>query len=223
MDWPKAVKMALDRRAESLPEGWTMHTRPEGNLPQELAGMQFDAVATGPNGEGIAFEILFRGSPASRSKASQLRTLRNRVETVPGWKLEVIYYSTSPEELAPRREVNERLESAKTLLENATREDQPVLQAAFMLGFATLEWEIAQWSKKEDLPYAPNARQMAEALVSEGLLPEETFRRIRDFQRVRNSVAHSFSLAPLTPGYVRELLDLVSNLDDVAAQPSHSS
>lgn len=219
MDWPKALKKALDDRAKSLPDGWTMHINPVDHLPQEFssANFQADAVATGPEG-GIAFELLFRGLPASQQKISQLADMRRRLESVPGWSLEVIYYSAPEEDLAPYDEVEEKLRSAERIINEFSPEDAPLLQAAFILAFSALEWKIAYWSKRQDLQYTPNARRMAEVLVSEGLIPEEVYSEIRNFQGIRNAIAHSLAhRTPVTSEIVRELLTLVNGLDDEIA------
>ncbi|MEV6755792.1 hypothetical protein [Streptomyces sp. NPDC051214] len=190
---------ALRERAERLPPGWTMYTSAsgEGLLPAGFAKRgieEFDAIAVGPGG-GVIFEIVQQKSADSQMKIDRINSIRARLRGIEGWDVEVIVLA-QPDILARKDEIDRRLRTVTDLAKfGESSGNQEVLRAAFVLAFSGLEWTLAQHFQGEENRRPQSVRQMAERLVSEGLLSEATYREIRELNRIRNEIVHGLSVA----------------------------
>lgn len=209
------VKEALKQREENLPPNWTMYYEDQQHLPRALAneGIRADAVAVGPEG-GIVFEVVIKRSPKSREKIQRLEHLSQSLASTPGWKLEVIIASERAA-LASQADMAERIRTAESMVLMG-RDNQHILQAAYLLGFSALEGSIARLVIASDLPYSPNAARMTESLISRGLWPQEQYTRVALMQSLRNKIAHAESTSSAVSA--TQVLDLLSETRRIANQ-----
>lgn len=218
MDWQDASVRALRERAEELPPGWVMYTNVTGgeHLPEGFSAgprEEFDAVAVGPGG-GIIFEVIHQRSANSRAKIAKIEQIRKRIRGFSGWDVEVIVV-THVSRLAQGGEIEERLHAVSDLVESGeSTGNQEVLRAAFVLAFSVLEWTLARYLPEAPTSRAWSVRQVAEKMVSEGLLSEDAYREIRELQVIRSEIVHGLSVAETIDGdtvrHVKELAEAVN-------------
>ncbi|NUV60083.1 hypothetical protein [Streptomyces sp. CAI-85] len=218
MDWQDETMRALRERAESLPAGWVMYTNvvDAEHLPDGFARgerEEFDAVAVGPGG-GIVFEVLRQRSAASRVKIAHVESIRKRLNRFSGWDVEVIILPQSPR-LAQGDEIDKRLQTvAELVTAGESTENQEVLRAAFVLAFSVLEWTMARYFEGGVERRPLSVSQMAEKMVSEGLLPGDLYRDIRELQAARSQIVHGLSVTAQIDGdairHVSEVAEVVN-------------
>ena len=202
------ISPALSERASRLPEGWRMVEMPSASLlPPDLARYEPDAVALGPGG-GIVFEVIVgRRQAASDQKLKLIQSMRAMVKSLPGWDFELIVIPEPEPPLESEQSISRQLEAALQVAQVSP-------SAAFVYAFVALEWKLAQWSKSADLPYEPNAVRMASRLVSEGILSEADYAKVREYQRSRNEFAHAARRSiELDYDSVHELIEFTKGLD----------
>lgn len=207
------ITSALRERARKLPPGWQLIEEPSAaSLPPALAARQPDAVALGPD-RGIVFEVIV-GSRQSANDAmlTKIRDLRQMVRDLPDWDFELIIVPEPEPALETEPQIDEQLHIAVRLADEWPR-------AALVTAFIVLEWKLAQWSRTARISYTPNAGKMAARLVSEGILSEFDYNRIREYQRRRNEAAHPMQIHYQLDGdSVREMIEFIENLDSRIAE-----
>lgn len=218
MAWQNATMSALRERAERLPPGWKMYIGvvdgehlPEG-FPSG-AREEFDAVAVGPDG-GIIFEVVQQRADSSRAKIARIDSIRKRLHRLSGWDVEVIVLPQASR-LAQGGDIESRLRAVSELVESGESSgDREFLRAAFVLAFSVLEWTMARHFEGATEGRPPSVRQMAEKMVSEGLLSEETYREIRELQAVRSEIVHGLSVTADIDGdtvrHIRQVAETVN-------------
>ncbi|MGI5529391.1 hypothetical protein ACQEVX_18945 [Streptomyces syringium] len=209
---------ALRERAERLPPGWKMYIGVvDGeHLPEGFASgarEEFDAVAVGPDG-GIIFEVVQQRAAGSQAKIARIERLRKRLHRLSGWDVEVIVLPQASR-LAQGGEIENRLRAVSELVESGESSgDREFLRAAFVLAFSVLEWTLARHFQNAPEGRALSVRQMAEKMVSEGLLSEDIYREIRELQAVRSEIVHGLSVTAVIDGgtvrHIRQVTETVN-------------
>jgi uncharacterized protein YutE (UPF0331/DUF86 family) len=187
---------------EYLPEGFTENPREE-----------FDAVAVGPDG-GIIFEVVQQRSANSQAKIAHIEGIRHRLRRFSGWDVEVIILPHAYR-LAQEDEIDDRLRAISELVESGeSTGNQEVLRAAFVLAFSVLEWTLARHFQGVPQSRTLSVRQMAEKMVSEGLLSEAVYREIRELQAIRGEIVHGLSVTVTIDGdtvhRIKEVVEVVN-------------
>jgi uncharacterized protein YutE (UPF0331/DUF86 family) len=154
---------------------------------------EFDAVAVGPDG-GIIFEVVQQRTASSRAKIAGIDRIRKRLHGFSGWDVEVIVLPQASR-LAQGGEIEDRMRAVSELVDSGESSgNKEFLRAAFVLAFSVLEWTLARHFQGTPETRPLTVRQMAEKMVSEGLLSEEIYREIRELQAVRGQIVHGLSL-----------------------------
>ncbi|MFJ6085395.1 hypothetical protein ACIQI8_28770 [Streptomyces sp. NPDC092369] len=168
-----------------------------------------DAAAIGPDG-GVIFEVLFKRDAASREKAAALAGFQKKLVEYANWDLQVILLPAPRARLVDSENNHRILEAARVLAEQADASgSEEIAKGAYTLAFSALEWALANWAKKVDIDYRPNASQLGASLVSEGLITEERYEEIRQLQDIRNSIVHARSLSvPITGASVVKVVNI---------------
>ncbi|NEB15600.1 hypothetical protein [Streptomyces coelicoflavus] len=218
MAWQNAMMSALRERAERLPPGWKMYTGVVGgeHLPEGFASgirEEFDAVAVGPDG-GIIFEVVQQKSANSQAKIARIERIRKRLHRLSGWGVEVIVVPQASR-LAQGGEIENRLQAVSELVESGESSgNREFLRAAFVLAFSVLEWTLARHFKDVPEGRPLNVRQMAEKMVSEGILSEDVYREIRELQAVRSEIVHGLSVTATIDGdTVRHIMQVAETVN----------
>jgi uncharacterized protein YutE (UPF0331/DUF86 family) len=168
-------------------QGYSFYTHPPRELlPSFLGPYRPDAVAMKGN-EGIVIEIKDRVIDKAQPRLSELARLFAGQSK---WRLSIVTLDASQGEELIRASSRERIE--KTLIEIEQLSQAGQRRAAFVLAWAA--WEaagrtlLARQTNKAVGPLAPN--QMTETLTQEGLLDEDSARRLWDLARIRNAIVH---------------------------------
>jgi hypothetical protein len=192
-------------------EGYQVSVEPgPRELPDFLRTLSPDMIAH-RDGENIVVEIK-TSSPASFEKVQALaRALEHRV----GWTLQVVYVDLADPEWEPPAELPETSELEARLASLAGIEkddDQSRLQLLLL-------WSIIEAAARHRLTSArisPTQRISSSALVkmllTEGLIEEPQYARLRRGLAVRNAIAHGFLNQPLDATLFRELSEAARGL-----------
>ncbi|MEV5877808.1 hypothetical protein AB0L75_27000 [Streptomyces sp. NPDC052101] len=229
MDWQDATVRALRERQEKLPPGWVMYIGVVGTdlLPDDFPAdgpQEFDAVAVGPDGSGIVFEVIHQRALNSQVKVARIDRIRKLLHRFKGWDVEVIVLPPAPH-LANAAEIKERLQAVSDLLESAESSgSQELLRAAFVLAFSVLEWTLARHLEGDSNLYRMGVRQMAEKMVSEGLISEGIYRDIRELQPIRNGIVHGLSVGAVVDGdTIRHVMQMTQAVNAEISQAQTSA
>lgn len=205
-------RQRIERIAEEYrSKGYDVLVEPSGpDLPPFLGGQRPDLIARRGD-ERLVIEL--KPFP-SRTEPERSRSLAERVEKEPGWKLVLI--ATSPaEELLPGEqlpllsapEVERHLRHARQLLDAGQQE------AALLLAWAAVESQLRALAKREEIPMPrPETPTLLRQLVSLGIIDREQHQVLADAYKARSAVAHGFKAQTDLTAIVHALLDFSNGL-----------
>ncbi|HVG07938.1 MAG TPA: hypothetical protein VNM67_09545 [Thermoanaerobaculia bacterium] len=207
-DLPGSERQRIERVAEEYrTKGYEVLVEPSGSdLPPFLGDHRPDLIARRGD-ERLVIEL--KPSP-SQAEPGRVRSLAERVQREPGWKLVLIALSPA-EELLPGEqlslldspEVEQHLAHARGLLEAG----QP--EAALLLAWAAVEARLRVLAKQEEIPLPrPGTLTLLRQLVSLGIIDREQHRVLSDAFKARSAVAHGFKPQSGIESNVRSLLEL---------------
>jgi REase_AHJR-like protein len=192
-------------------QGYQVSVEPTpSELPEFLRTLAPDMIAR-RGAESVIVEIK-TSSPASFEKVQQLaRVLEHRA----GWKLQVVYIDLADPEWTPPAKLPE-LDGLAVRLDSlgVIDNDDDQSRVRFLL-----LWSIIEASARHKLAskgVSPTRRISSSALIkmllSEGIIEEEQYARLRQGLAVRNAVAHGFLNQPIDAALFDELRRLAKGL-----------
>jgi hypothetical protein len=187
------------------------------SLPQSLASLRLDAIATDGKA-GIAYEFAVgRRSLQADNKVQKLRELRRATHSIPGWSFELIIMPEPPSALLPFGAIDARTEAIRSILApDAENPDNDVLlDGMFLMAFTVFESCVATLAFEYEIDYQPLAVSLGTALTEEGVLGQEQLNEIRRYQDKRNKIVHGVSEARATREETLALLDLSAEIREL--------
>jgi hypothetical protein len=162
------------------------------------------------DGENIVVEVK-TSSPASFEQVQQLaRALEHRA----GWKLQVVYADLPDPEWAPPAELPEIADLAARLDAIGANGDDDQNRIQFLLLWSITEAAARHRLAPLDIP--PTRRISSSALIktllTEGIVEEDSYAKLRRALAVRNAIAHGFINQPIDQGTFEQLRDVARNL-----------
>ncbi|MGC4827226.1 hypothetical protein [Micromonospora arida] len=218
----RVTREEVQGRIGSIPNGFTLHFEPSaGILPEALKTLRLDAVATDGR-HGVVYEIVVgRRALQDEARVEKLRRLRKAIQSTPGWSFELIILPEPPPETLPLSDVDKRVSEIQSTLAVGFEESRNsvVLDGLFLISFALLESCMAMIAFAADVDYQPLAARIGAVLTEEGILDQDQLDQIRNFQNVRNGLAHGSHHVRATMNDVINLLALVREIRRLADQP----
>ncbi|WP_166534940.1 hypothetical protein [Blastococcus xanthinilyticus] len=195
---------ATERTIERLRAGgWDVVVRPgPDELPEALSDLQPDLVAHRGD-EHAVVEVKSRLAPPNLD----LVTLAERVASLPGWRLELVYIPDEPAVAEPAQ--LRRWASTASELAGSSPE------AALLLSWAALEGLLHQLAQQRGVD-TNQAGSLLAALASLGVLDDDEHDRLRRAMTARNALAHGRQGPPIEAAHIRELSQLAGRFADRA-------
>jgi len=188
-------------------KGYSVVINPKSeDLPIFLQGFNPDIYAFN-NEENVIIEVK---SKESLTKSKNIEKLSTVLANQPSWRFELIL--TNPKNkktleseriLISELEIRQRITKIEILNKNENYE------AAFLLGWATLEAVLRDKSKNENLPKDLSITSLVKTIYSLGLLEKKQYSSLIHLLEIRNSISHGY-IYPITQLTVSELLNEIS-------------
>jgi uncharacterized protein YutE (UPF0331/DUF86 family) len=186
-DWT-TERAELERVAQEYrARGYQVVVSPSGpDLPEFLRDYPPDIVASNDR-ESVLVEVKDRYSTANLAR---LRTIAQRIENQPGWRLAVVspsLHGGPTEEFRPAdmQRIRQLLSEASALQENGHQ------RAAILLYWAAFEaaMRLAADRYAVEVP-RPDTWSLMRELVSNGVLDRDRYQSLNDSFRLRSAFAH---------------------------------
>jgi uncharacterized coiled-coil protein SlyX len=209
----QASEMGVLRNLRGIYErrGMQFYINPAPDVvPGFLGGYRPDAIAIGPDGQGVVVEIK---SYRTRTTQSQFDELKKRVSSEDGWRLEVIYTNPEADETdVVAKPTAEQIESR--LNEVVKLEQAGYHEPAFLLAWAVLESlaRLATPPGSTAQVISLGAVQVVQKLAELGYLENEVASELRALAKVRNAVVHGDFSVNVSAAQVKTFLERLKAL-----------
>ena len=191
--------------------GYDVVIRPDTrSLPRALKKFQPDLLARN-DAENVVVEIK---SKATLSHATGLKQMAQSVESMPGWRFELVVVNPELQtsvptrgQTLPRAQIIQRLEEAKALGSKGH------VSAAFLMAWSAAEAVLRRIASKEGIDssgYSPPA--LFKELYSIGAISRKAYETFVEAVRIRNSLVHGFKVSETTAPILDRLLGTVDRL-----------
>jgi uncharacterized protein YutE (UPF0331/DUF86 family) len=202
------VKSVVEDYAKS---GYRVTTNPRPDqLPAALADVGADLIARGDK-ETIAVQIKRRDELYD---LMETRSLAERVEQTPGWRLDVVVAPANGDGDVPlygteldARRIQELVDEAEAGL------NAGALRSAFLVAWAATEASMRDVARRTGLLTEREAPGFVlKTLYSNGVISREEYEEVQRHYRVRSAIVHGLEPAALAEADVRSLLEFAERL-----------
>jgi HEPN domain-containing protein len=210
MNTEQRLNQVADRYRE---QGYqvVLNPRPD-DLPPFAKDFKVEILASRPDGNVLASA---KGSSAEFEADPNLSRYAEVIEKRPGWRYDVFVLGPPPA-VPDRGDISEALqEETYKALDNAER----LIQAGFGAPAVLTAWAALESAMRQRLrslgskaEWGTSPRSMLNELISSGILTHSEFRELEGLSRLRNIIAHGFSVPEISPSSVSFLVDTARKL-----------
>lgn len=191
-------------------KGYQVWVEPSAaELPEWLRLYRPDLVAQSAD-DSVVVEV--RSRP-SLSKDSSLSNLAAAIEKMPGWRFDLVVVSPRRRAATPlgaslrADEIRDRLSQVDRLLQ------QRLLDAAFVLAWATAEASMREVAAQSNIALPELApSKVIKTLYSQGVLSKEAYDNLVAAMQIRNAIVHGFAPPEDPVQHIRNLLDVIDEI-----------
>ncbi|MGA3004347.1 MAG: hypothetical protein ABSE20_21755 [Acetobacteraceae bacterium] len=183
---------------------------PPDVVPGFLREYRPDAIAIGPDGKGIVFEVKSYRTPTTQG---QMDELKRRVSSQDGWQLEIIYTNPATDE------TNVITKPTAEQIESRLDEVEKLEQAGYHEPAFLIAWTVLESLARLAMPPGSTAQvislgaiQVVQRLAELGYLENEEASGLRALARVRNAVVHGDFSVRVSASQVKTFLERLKAL-----------